>query len=766
MANSSPAVVNEISGRAWIRNSDGSLTELHQGSKVPAGSDIVTASGATVSLQVENGMPIVIGEGREVAVNGDMAGPLADPTEAAVAAPSGTDSDRLLAALQAGRDPFDELDPTAAVVAGGGDAGGSSFVRLARILETTSPLDLAYPNPSRGNDTAPRATSNGLTGDDTDATPTLPDPVRPSVIITVNGDGTVSFNFSTRPVGFDLSDVVVDHGKITNLRPDPTDPTKWIGDLTPETNYEGPVTIKVPDGSYTNEAGTPGLPGETATVVDTLPPKAEISIDTIAGDGVVNAEESGKDIAVTGKVGGDVKVGDTVTLTVNGKDYTGKVVDLGNGSLGYSINVPGSELAKDSNVHASVTTTDDAGNSTTAQTDKGYDVDTSIDASITIDMIAGDGVVNAEESGKDIAVTGKVGGDVKVGDTVTLTVNGQDYTGKVVDLGNGSLGYSINVPGSELAKDSNVHASVTATDDAGNSKTAEADKGYSVDTEIDASITIDTIAGDGVVNAEESGKDIAVTGKVGGDVKVGDTVTLTVNGQDYTGKVVDLGNGSLGYSINVPGSELAKDSNVHASVTATDNAGNSKTAEADKGYSVDTDIDASITIDTIAGDGIVNAEESGKDIAVTGKVGGDVKVGDTVTLTVNGQDYTGKVVDLGNGSLGYSINVPGSELAKDSNVHASVTATDDAGNSKTAEADKGYSVDTDIDATISIDTIAGDGIVNAEESGKDIAVTGKVGGDVKVGDTVTLTVNGQDYTGKVVDLGNGSLGYSINVPGS
>ncbi|WP_313700339.1 retention module-containing protein, partial [Achromobacter sp.] len=176
MANSSPAVVNEISGRAWIRNSDGSLTELHQGSKVPAGSDIVTASGATVSLQVENGMPIVIGEGREVAVNGDMTGPLADPTEAAVAPPSGTDSDRLLAALQAGRDPFDELDPTAAVVAGGGEAGGSSFVRLARILETTSPLDLAYPNPARGDDTLPRVSGAGLTGADGDAaaTPTTP----------------------------------------------------------------------------------------------------------------------------------------------------------------------------------------------------------------------------------------------------------------------------------------------------------------------------------------------------------------------------------------------------------------------------------------------------------------------------------------------------------------------------------------------------------------------------------------------------------------
>ncbi|WP_447918950.1 retention module-containing protein [Achromobacter aegrifaciens] len=173
MANTSPAVVNEISGRAWIRNSDGSLTELHQGSKVPAGSDVVTASGGTVSLQVENGMPIVIGEGREVAVTSDMTGPLADPSEAAVAPPSGTDSDRLLAALRDGRDPFDELDPTAASLTGGGGAdGGSSFVRLARILETTTPLDLAYPNPGRGNDVLPRLSGTGAggEGDDGDAT--------------------------------------------------------------------------------------------------------------------------------------------------------------------------------------------------------------------------------------------------------------------------------------------------------------------------------------------------------------------------------------------------------------------------------------------------------------------------------------------------------------------------------------------------------------------------------------------------------------------
>ncbi|MGS1006144.1 retention module-containing protein [Achromobacter anxifer] len=169
MANTTAAIVNEISGRAWLRHSDGSLTELHQGSKVPADGDVVTASGATVSLQVENGTPIIIGESRQVALTSEMTSMLDDASEAAVAPPTGTDSDRLLAALRDGRDVFDELDPTAAVMAGGGGGGGSSFVRLARLLETTSPLDLAYSNPARGDAVLPRMSSIAPATDDDEA---------------------------------------------------------------------------------------------------------------------------------------------------------------------------------------------------------------------------------------------------------------------------------------------------------------------------------------------------------------------------------------------------------------------------------------------------------------------------------------------------------------------------------------------------------------------------------------------------------------------
>ncbi|QEK93958.1 retention module-containing protein [Achromobacter insolitus] len=261
MANTSPAVVNEISGRAWIRNSDGSLTELHQGSKVPAGSDVVTASGATVSLQVENGMPIVIGEGREVAVNGEMTGPLADPSEAAVAPPSGTDSDRLLAALRDGRDPFDELDPTAAIVAGGGDAGGSSFVRLARILETTTPLDLSYPNPSRGEDVLPRLSGTGASGEEDDAvTPTTVNNAPNALDDAARGDqnSLVRGNLLTND-----SDPDGDPLAIVSVSGRPMTPAG----VTVNGSNGGTFTV-LPDGSYVftpgNEYGHLAV-GETAT---------------------------------------------------------------------------------------------------------------------------------------------------------------------------------------------------------------------------------------------------------------------------------------------------------------------------------------------------------------------------------------------------------------------------------------------------------------------------------------------------------------------
>ena len=155
-------------------------------------------------------------------------------------------------------------------------------------------------------------------------------------------------------------------------------------------------------------------------------------------------------MAVTGTVGGDVQDGDTVTLTVNGATYNGAVA-----GGAFSIDVAGSGLAADTDttVDASVTTTDAAGNTATATDNQSTRSTPRAAASITLDAITADNIVNAAEAGGTVAVTGTVGGDVQDGDTVTLTVNGVTSTGQVA-----GGGFSIDVAGSDLAGRSDTTA--------------------------------------------------------------------------------------------------------------------------------------------------------------------------------------------------------------------------------------------------------------------------------------------------------------------
>ncbi|MGM2783128.1 Ig-like domain-containing protein, partial [Bacillus cereus group sp. Bce022] len=90
-------------------------------------------------------------------------------------------------------------------------------------------------------------------------------------------------------------------------------------------------------------------------------------------------------------------------------------------------------------------------------------------------------------------------------------------------------------------------------------------------------------------------------------------------------------------------------------------AGNPYSADAERDYTVNLDATATITIDTLAGDDVINGAEAaeGNLITVTGTVGGDAKAGDTVTLTVGGQAFTGLVGE----DLTYAIDVPGALLA-------------------------------------------------------------------------------------------------------
>ncbi|WP_025821452.1 Ig-like domain-containing protein [Shewanella marina] len=491
---------------------------------------------------------------------------------------------------------------------------------------------------------------------------------------------------------------------------------------------------------------------EHAYMVDTTI-AASITIDHITSDDVINAAEAKTNIPVHGSVGDDVKVGDTVTVHVGDKTYT-TTVQIGKT---WTVDVPGKVLVDNGshNVHASVTATDIAGNSATANADHAYTVDTTIAASITIESITSDDVINAAEAKTNIPVNGTVGDDAKVGDTVTVNVGDKSYT-TAVQAGNT---WTVDVPGQVLVDNGshNVHASVSTTDTAGNSATANADHAYTVDTSIAASITIDNITSDDVINAAEAKTNIPVHGTVGDDATVGDTVTVNVGDNSYT-TTVQAGNT---WSIAVPGQVLVDNGshNVHASVSTTDTAGNSAMANADHAYTVDTSIAASIVIDNITSDDVINAAEAKINIPLHGSVGDDVKDGDTVTVHVGDKTYT-TTVQAGNT---WTVDVPGQVLVDNGshNVHASVSTTDNAGNSATANADHAYTVDTTIAASITIDNITSDDVINAVEAKTNIPVHGTVGDDAKVGDTVTVNVGDKSYT-TTVQAGNT---WTVDVPG-
>ncbi|ABZ78462.1 putative outer membrane adhesin like protein [Shewanella halifaxensis HAW-EB4] len=596
----------------------------------------------------------------------------------------------------------------------------------------------------------------------------------PQVTITTdeNNDALISFDelgeTSTIDITIDLTttgaiagDTLTVNGVDIILSQDHIDAN--LVDLTLPSPGEGNEIIVT--ATVTDQAGNTSPEGSDSAILDTQT-EASISVDNITADDILNAAEAAGDVTVTGTVGGDAAIGDSVTMTINGTDYSTKVIDLGNGVLGFSLEVAGSDLAIDTSFTATVTGSDDANNPFSATTESTHTVDSGASATISVDNITADDILNAAEAAGDVTVTGTVGGDAAIGDSVTMTINGTDYSTKVIDLGNGVLGFSLEVAGSDLAIDTSFTATVTGSDDANNPFSATTESTHTVDSGASATISVDNITADDILNAAEAAGDVTVTGTVGGDAAIGDSVTMTINGTDYSTKVIDLGNGVLGFSLEVAGSDLAIDTSFTATVTGSDDANNPFSATTESTHTVDSGASATISVDNITADDILNAAEAAGDVTVTGTVGGDAAIGDSVTMTINGTDYSTKVIDLGNGVLGFSLEVAGSDLALDTSFTATVTGSDDANNPFSATTESTHTVDSGASATISVDNITADDILNAAEAAGDVTVTGTVGGDAAIGDSVTMTINGTDYSTKVIDLGNGVLGFSLEVAGS
>src|SRR5207237_6391279 len=109
------------------------------------------------------------------------------------------------------------------------------------------------------------------------------------------------------------------------------------------------------------------------------------------------------------------------------------------------------------------------------------------------------------------------------------------------------------------------------------------------------------------------------------------------------------------------------------------------------------------------------AAEAAGTVAITGTAGGGAQVGDTVTLTVNGNTYTSTVA-AGNT---FSINVSGADLAADADftIDASISSADAAGNVGTATDTESYTLDVTSAPTIVLSSnLTADDVINAAEA--------------------------------------------------
>ncbi len=366
----------------------------------------------------------------------------------------------------------------------------------------------------------------------------------------------------------------------------------------------------------------------------------------------------------------------------------------------------------------SASVSDKAGNPATAT--HGLAVDLTVPV-LTINTVSGDDIINAIEHGQALVISGSSSGG-EAGDVVTVTLNSKSYTTTLDASGN----WSVGVPAADVTALGSGAQTITATmtDAAGNSD----DDSRTVTVNLTApTIGINPIATDDVINATEKGTDLQISGT--SNQPTGTTVTVTLNGQNYTATADSNGN----WSATVPASAVSALGEANYTVTAnvTDTAGNSNSAS--HNVVVNSALPA-VTINPVATDDIINAAEAGNVQTISGQVTG-AAAGDTVTVTLGGNTYTTTV----QANLNWSVDVPVADIQAIGNgdliVNASVTNS--VGN--TGSGTRDITIDANLPG-LRVDTVAGDDVLNRIEHSQALVITGSSTG-LTAGTALTVVIN-------------------------
>jgi len=492
----------------------------------------------------------------------------------------------------------------------------------------------------------------------------------------------------------------------------------------------------LPQGSNTvtvtvSDAAGNQVVSSTNVSVDTTPPT--LSVGTLAGDGVINASEQNQPLALSGQA----EPLSTITVVINGVTYH----SAADASGSWSVNVDPATLQglSDGKYDISITARDGGGNETTVQAPIVIDTAPPL---VTVAPVSGDGYLNAAEHNAALAIVGTT----EPGAGVVVTINNVDYTATVAADGSWSATIPANVV-SGLA-DGSYTVTVTATDSLGNTGSSSQPLTVIASAASLPVITVGAFAGDNIVDGAEKGLSQLMTGSTS-NVQAGQVVTVTLNGNQYTGLV----NADGSWSVLVPAAALANLANGTDSytVSVSDVAGNPTSANGS--FTVDNTFSA-IAIGVISDDNMLSHNESLLPMAIHG-FSRFVAAGSRVAVTFNGKEY----LTTTNSDGSWTVNVPSADLVTlpNGNLTVTATATDINGNTVTAQHSLDSSVTSELD--LSINPPFGDALLNAAEANSEQTLSGSTGVE-GAGQTVSVVIAGITYTGTVDAQGN----WSVSLP--
>ncbi|TVP44895.1 MAG: hypothetical protein EA345_14870, partial [Halomonas sp.] len=184
-----------------------------------------------------------------------------------------------------------------------------------------------------------------------------------------------------------------------------------VDDVDVSSLIDGELTVTA---ETTDNNGNPVSDTDTA-FLDATSPSLSVELQGAGEDDVYNIDEIGNNGSVTAQItfGEGTQVGDTlVVVDGNGNELFNGPVSQEMLDAGLALEVPVGTDAQ--NVSITATVSDPQGNTFSDSDNKGV-ANIAPEATITIDTIAGDDVINGEEATQTITVTGTVGGDARQG---------------------------------------------------------------------------------------------------------------------------------------------------------------------------------------------------------------------------------------------------------------------------------------------------------------------------------------------------------------